>query len=199
MSGIRGWPNPHSPRPGNRLRCRQRFRRFAEDRQLDNPQRCGVGPVGHRQPNKPAFGGRDFLENRIAGGGVRSLVQRRCERIVACLSVPAAVPQSQLRRHSVGNWTSHPEFLPRPREGGLAMPNAATQSTPPVGAGSRAKIPWIGLFLIFLAFRASVRNGCARLWVSGQRMRRAPRKRSVSCQIHRLAEDLTPRISGLPR
>jgi hypothetical protein len=73
-------------------------------------------------------------------------------------------------------------FLPRPRERGLAMPNVATQSTPPVGIGARAKIPGIGLFLIFLAFRASVRNGCARLWVSGQRMRRAPRKEPCHSQ-----------------
>ena len=79
MSGIRGWPNPHSPRPGNRLRRRQRFRRPAEDRELDDSQRCRARPVGHRQPDEPAFGGRDFLENRVAGGGVRALVQCRCE------------------------------------------------------------------------------------------------------------------------
>ena len=64
MGGIRGWPNPHSPRPGNRLRRRQRFRRPAEDRQLDNPQWCPARPVGHRQPDEPALDGRDFLEKR---------------------------------------------------------------------------------------------------------------------------------------
>jgi hypothetical protein len=65
------------------------------------------------------------------------------------------------------------------------MLNAATQSTPPIGEGSGAEIPGIGLFLAFLAFRASVRDGYALRWVSGQRMRRAPRKRSVSCLMTR--------------
>ena len=50
----------------------------------------------------------------------------------------------------------------------LAVQNSAPQNTPPMGSDSAAEIPGIVLFLGFLAFRASVRNGCARLWVSAQ-------------------------------
>ena len=58
----------------------------------------------------------------------------------------------------------------------LAMRNAAAQSTPHMVEGSSVEIPGIGLFRAFLAFPASVRNGCARLWVWGRGMRMAPRK-----------------------
>jgi hypothetical protein len=89
--------------------------------------------------------------------------------------------EGRVRRHVFLSGLLKPR-RPRPRERGLAMPNAAPQSTPHIGEGSGGEIPGIGLFLTFLAFRASVRNGCASRWVSGQRMRRAPRKRSVSYQ-----------------
>jgi hypothetical protein len=59
---------------------------------------------------------------------------------------------------------------------GLAKQIGATKSTPHIGVGSEVGIPWIALFLTFLAFRASVRNGCARVRVSGQAMRMGPRK-----------------------
>ena len=53
----------------------------------------------------------------------------------------------------------------------MAIENGAPQNTPHIGEGSEAEIQGIVLFLTFLAFRASVRNGCASRWASGQRMR----------------------------
>lgn len=70
-----------SARPGNRLRRRQRSRRLAENRELDDPQRRSPRPIDHRQPDKPAFGRRDFPEDRVADDGVRALVQHRRIRV----------------------------------------------------------------------------------------------------------------------
>ena len=50
---------------------------------------------------------------------------------------------------------------------GLAVPNAAIQSTPHIGDGAGVEIQGMVLLRTFLAFQASDRNGCARLWVSG--------------------------------
>jgi hypothetical protein len=59
-------------------------------------------------------------------------------------------------------------FLPGLGETVLAIQNGAPQNIPPIGSASAGKIPGIVVFLESLAFRASVRNGCAQLWVSAQ-------------------------------
>ena len=58
----------------------------------------------------------------------------------------------------------------------LATQSGAHQNTPPMGSDSAGEAPGIVLFLRFLAFRASDRNGCARLWVFGTGMRIALRE-----------------------